>query len=203
MATSFMDKLEAQAFRAGIVRGTPEAQKWFAEKLKKVKSVNRQQLLKDSGFKKTSKGKMSNASLYGRMFMYFYDPKLKKELPYYDRFPLIFLVQKAMGGFHGLNLHYLPPKQRAIFFDRFVSYSNNKKFDESTKVKLKYNTLKKASKLKFYKPCFKHYLNAHVRSNIVEIPASEWEAVLYLPTEYFVKKKQSAVWADSRKMLKG
>jgi hypothetical protein len=201
MATTFMDKLEAQAFRAGLVKGSDEAKEWFKDKLKEVKAVNRQQLLKEPSFNKTSKGKMGNAPLFGRMFMYFYDPKLKKELPYYDRFPLIFLMDKAEGGFYGLNLHYLPPKQRAIFFDRFVSYTNNKKFDESTRVRMKYDTLKKASKLKFYKPCFKHYLNSHVRSNIVEIPASEWDVVLHMPTEFFMKKKTSAVWADSKKQF--
>jgi len=198
MATTFIDKVKAEALSAGLKRGSDEAKKWFQEKLKEVKGVNRSQLLKNPSFKKTAKGKMSEQSLYGRMFMYFYDPKLKKELPYYDRFPLIFLVGAAEGGFYGLNLHYLPPKQRAIFFDRFTSYTNNKKYDETTRVKMKYETLKRANKLSFYKPCFKHYLTSQVRSNIVEIPASEWDIVLHMPTEYFTKKKSAAVWADSK-----
>ena len=41
MASTFMDKLQAQAFRAGIRKDTEEARKWFAEKMKTIKSVNR------------------------------------------------------------------------------------------------------------------------------------------------------------------
>ena len=98
MATSFTDKLQAQAFRAGIERNTDESLKWFKKQLADMKSVNRQDLLKDENFKARSR------PLPGRMFMYFYDPKHKKTLPYYDRFSLIFMVEKAKGGFYGLNL---------------------------------------------------------------------------------------------------
>jgi hypothetical protein len=195
MATTFMDKLEAQAFRAGITKNTDDARKWFAKKLKTIKTVNRQALLKDDNFDVKTK------PLPGRMFMYFYDPKHKKTLPYYDRFPLIFMVEKAEGGFYGLNLHYLPPKQRAIFFDKLTEYATNKKFDKSTRLRLKYQLLKSSSKLKFYKPCFKHYLTEHVKSRIVEVPASEWDAVLFLPSESFVKKSKNAVWNESKKQF--
>lgn len=192
MAT-YMDKLEAEAFRAGITKNTDEARKWFAKKLKDVKSPSRKALLNDFVTK--------TKPLVGRMFMYFYDPKHKKTLPYYDRFPLIFMVEKAEGGFYGLNLHYLPHKQRAVFFDRLTDYTNNERYNKTTRLRLKYDLLKGSSKLKFYKPCFKHYLTEHVKSKIVEVPASEWEAVLFLPTEYFVKKTKNAVWTQSRKMI--
>ena len=43
MAT-YMDKLEAEAFRAGITKNTDEARKWFAKKLKDVKSPSRKAL---------------------------------------------------------------------------------------------------------------------------------------------------------------
>lgn len=35
----------------------------------------------------------------GQMYMFYYDPKHKKTLPYYDRFPLIIMVGPAEGGF--------------------------------------------------------------------------------------------------------
>lgn len=195
MASTFMDKLQAQAFRAGIRKDTEEARKWFAEKMKTIKSVNRQDLMKDENFITRAR------PLTGRMFMYFYDPKNKKTLPYYDRFPLTFMVEKAEGGFYGLNLHYLPHKQRALFFDKLTEFATNKKYDKTTRIKLSYDLLKGASKLKMFKPCFKHYLTDHVRSKIVEVPASEWESVLFLPTEYFTKKNKSAVWTDSKSMI--
>ena len=196
MATSFMDKLEAQAFRAGLTKGTEEARKWFKEKLKDIKTVNRKQLLRDDNFKTTSR------PMIGKMYMYFYDPKTKKDMPYYDRFPLIFLVEKAKKGFYGLNLHYLPPNVRAIFFDKLQDLTSNKNYSETTRLRLKYKTLKAATKYKQFEPCFKRYLTSNVNSRIVEVPATEWDSVLFLPTEYFMKAKKTKVWSDSRKLIK-
>ena len=31
----------------------------------------------------------------GNLYMYVYDPKTKEELPYYDRFPLVFQIGRA------------------------------------------------------------------------------------------------------------
>ena len=188
---TYMDKLQAQAFRAGIQAGTPEARKWFANKLKEVKKVNRQELLRE--YDKVNN--LGRASMYGRLFMYFYNPKHKKELPYYDRFPLIFLVEKAKGGFYGLNMHYLPPKLRAIFFDRLTDFNSNKKYDETTRLKLTYDILKGFGRAV---PCVKRYLGSNVRSNTVRINADEWEIAIFLPVERFQKQKKSVVWNDSR-----
>lgn len=195
MAISYIDRVEAQAFRAGVEKNSDESLQWFKTQLKGMKNVNRRDLLKDDAFKVRSK------TLPGRMFMYFYDPKNKKTLPYYDRFPLIFMVEKAEGGFYGLNLHYLPPKQRALLFDKLMQYTSNKRYDITTRLRLNYQVLKQASKLAFFKPCFKHYLTDHVRSQIIEVPADNWETVLFMPTENFKKKSVGTVWTDSRKMI--
>jgi hypothetical protein len=195
MAVSYIDRLQSQAYKAGVQKNSEKSLNWFKRQLQGMKTINRQNLLKDDNLKTRSR------PLPGRMFMYFYDPKHKKTLPYYDRFPLIFMVEKAKGGFYGLNLHYLPYKQRAIFFDRLTDYATNKKYDLTTRLRLSYNLLKGASKLSMYGPCFKHYLSEHVRSRMVEVPASEWETVLFLPSENFKKKNKNQVWSDSRKMI--
>jgi hypothetical protein len=195
MAISYIDKLQSQAFKAGVEKNTESSLKWFQKQLRDMKTVNRRALLTDDNFKARSR------PLTGRMFMYFYDPKTKKEMPYYDRFPLIFMVEKAKGGFYGLNLHYLPPKLRAKFFDRLTDYSTNKKYDITTRLRLSYNLLKGAAKLSMFGPCFKHYLTKQVRSKLVEVPASEWETVLFMPTENFKKSNKTKVWSDTRKML--
>ena len=195
MAISYIDRVEAQAFRAGVEKNSDKSLQWFKTQLKGMKNINRRALLKDDAFKVRSK------TLPGRMFMYFYDPKNKKTLPYYDRFPLIFMVEKANGGFYGLNLHYLPPKQRAFLFDKLMQYSSNKRYDITTRLRLNYQMLKQASKLSFFKPCFKHYLTDHVRSQLIEVPADNWETVLFMSTENFKKKSVGTVWTDSRKMI--
>jgi hypothetical protein len=112
------------------------------------------------------------------------------------------MVEKAEGGFYGLNLHYLPHKERAIFFDRLLDYTNNKRYDESTRLRLKYDLLKGSSKLKYFAPCFKHYLTKHVKSKIVEVPADQWEQVIFLPSEQFKKASKSSVWQESKTRYK-
>ena len=107
MAVSHFDKLQADAFRSGVQPRTEESLKWFKKRLSSITTINRNKILKDENLIKV------NRPLTGRMFMYFYDPKTKETLPYYDKFPLIFMVGPAQGGFYGINLHYLPPQLRA------------------------------------------------------------------------------------------
>lgn len=110
----------------------------------------------------------------GMMYLFRYDPKGKKTLPYYDTFPLIFPVEKYSDGFLGINFHYLPPVLRAKLMDAIYGTVTNKKYDDTTKVRLSYNILKGASKYKAFKPTVKHYLFDHVRSPFLEITAVEW-----------------------------
>jgi len=192
MAESLFDKLESEAFRKGLTKRSKEASKWFMQKMKNMQKINMHQMIKDPRLVKKQRPRV------GDMFMYAYDPKNRRTLPYYDRFPLTIMVGKAPGGFYGLNLHYLPLKQRAIFLDRLTSITNNKKFDQTTRMKLSYDLLKAATKFKYFAPCFKHYLTEHVDSKIMKVEASEWDIAIFLPTENFAKAKKTKVWKDSR-----
>lgn len=157
--------------------------------------VNRRQLMNQDPVE------LRNRGVLGNMYMYFYDPKTKDTLPYYDSFPLTIVVGPAPGGFYGLNLHYLPPVLRARMLDGLMDVTNNKNYDETTKFQVRYNMLQRTSKLKYFKPCFKHYLNEHVRSRFALVPAPEWEIATFLPTADFQKSGKSAVYKDSRKMI--
>jgi len=139
----------------------------------------------------------------GRMYMFFYDPKHKKTLPYYDTFPLIFPFRTVDGGFYGLNMHYLQPQLRAKLMDGLYNYTNNSKMDQTTKLTLSYKILKGAANTRWFKPCVKHYLNPHVKSRFLAIDAAEWDIALFLPVERFEKASKNKVWADSRKVIQG
>jgi len=175
---------------------TQDARDWFRNKARSTRSSNAypNNILDDS--------KKQRSVSPGSMYHFLYDPKMKKELPYYDRFPLIFMVESAKDGFYGINLHYLPPKLRAVLMDALYKISNNKRYDETTRLRLSYDTLKGASRFRFFKPTFKKYLNKHVRSQFVEIKSVEWDIALFLPTERFEKASKSRVFADSRKMIR-
>lgn len=136
----------------------------------------------------------------GRLYMFFYDPKLKKELPYYDRFPLVFPFSKAEGGFLGLNMHYLPYKLRVQLLDRLMSFKNNNKLDETTRLKYSWALIEGISK--YAQPCVKHYLMDHVRSPFRKISSEDWTTAMLLPVEKFQKASKEVVWSESKRMVR-
>jgi len=193
---SLFDTLQANAFRAGIQARTKDSQKWFQGKLQDMTMPSRQKLLKDPALERTER------DLIGSMYMYFYDPKHKKTLPYYDRFPLTIMVQEAKDGFHGLNLHYLNYNTRAAFLDELMGLAPNKLQNDTRIRKLRYELLQKSRKYKEFKPCFKHYLTKHVKSKLTRVPMTEWEIAIFLPVEQFRKANKNTVWKDSTRIAR-
>jgi hypothetical protein len=195
---SLFDDILVQGVRSGqIPSRTQAARDWFRDKARTQRSARAYpaNLMKETGNKE-------NDVRPGHMYHFYYDPKTKATLPYYDKFPLIFMVGPAPKGFYGINLHYLPPKLRATLMDNLYSVVSNKRYDENTKLRISYDILKGASKYRFFKPTFKHYLNEHVNSQFLKIDSAEWDIALFLPTERFEKAGKSRVFADSRKAVK-
>jgi len=188
-------KLELEAFRAGITPRTKESREWFRKKAQQLTRVNREKLLRSDSLKR------DNDQIAGKMYMFFYDPKTKETLPYYDKFPLVIVIGPAKDGFYGLNLHYLPPILRARFLNELYKVLSNNSFDNNTKFKMNYALLKRASSMKYYKPCFKHYLSKHVKSQFAQVEAPEWEIATFLPTASWEKASASKVYSDSRRMI--
>jgi hypothetical protein len=194
---SLFDTLQAGAFRAGIQARTDKSRNWFSKRVKELGTVNRNKLMRDDALESTANPKV------GDMIMYFYDPKMKKELPYYDKFPLTILVQPTKGGFQGLNLHYLSPNVRALFLDRLMDLAPKNITDSTRLARIRYNTIKGANKYKEFRPCFKQYLTSQVKSKIVRVPMTEWEIAVFMPTQQFQKVKDTSVWRYSRDAYKG
>ena len=190
MAGRLFDKLEQEAFRAGIAARTQASMEWFSTTVSNRK-VSRAALIAD--------GPTRTTQVYGSMYNFQYDPKTKQTLPYYDRFPLCIPVQKAKGGFYGLNLHYLHPLIRAQFLDELYDITNNDKYDRTTKMRITYNLLKSSARMRFFKPCLKHYLSGHIQSPLLLIEPADWEIAIFLPTESFRKVGKETVWNESRR----
>jgi hypothetical protein len=177
---------------------TKASQKWFSEKVKSLKgNINAMQMLKDPHFIKATKFRP------GFMYHFLYDAKNQDTLPYWDRFPLIVAVGPAQGGFYGINMHYIEPMLRARLLDRLMETTNNDAFDETTKMRINYNILSSVSRLKYFRPCFKHYLFSQLESRIMLVPASEWEIAIFLPTEKFVGTNKRNVWRESKQSVTG
>lgn len=195
MANLF-DTLQAGAQRAGITARTKESKNWFRKKVNQLGDIRPREILKDEALDPASN------QIAGSMYMYFYDPKHKKTLPYYDKFPMVIMVEPAPGGFYGLNLHYLSPTVRARFLDALMDTAP-KKITDKSRLKLRYDLLQSTKKFKEFEPCFKHYLTSQIKGRPVRVPMSEWEIAIFLPVEQFKKVKKETVWRYSRKQYSG
>lgn len=185
-----------KAANKNISLNAEQSRRWFRDQAQKT-NISANKILSNKGYSIGS----SNSAGTGSMYLFQYDPKTKAKLPYYDQFPLVFPIGPAAGGFLGINLHYLPLPMRARLMDALYTLTNNKKYDETTKLRISYEILSSAAKFAYFKPCIKHYLYTHVKSRFIMIHPMEWDIALFLPLQKFQKAGQSKVWNDSRKAV--
>jgi hypothetical protein len=173
-------------------KGRPKSILWFRDKIAEFGKPTGMNLIRD--------GKKAARPFYGNLNMFFYDPKFKKTLPYYDRFPLVLPIERYSDGFLGINLHYLPIPLRIRLLDKLMDYSTDTNFDKKTKLNVlrKYNSLKK---IRVLKPTIKRYLAGHVKSRFRRVDADEFTVATLLPVQRFTKSTDKKVWSDSRSMI--
>lgn len=181
-----------------------DASSWFNNKVNNLdeqrdlannsKQVNTSQLIKENNINAVSNVKT------GHLYLFRYNPKFRQKLPYYDVFPVIFIVEKVPNGFLGLNMHYLPFEFRARLMDALYEYVTGE--DTNQKIRVTYKILKSTSKLKYFKPCFKHYLNNHIMSRFLHVHPQEWDTAVFLPLQKFIKATTQQVHRDSIKLIR-
>ena len=139
----------------------------------------------------------------GNMYLFKYAPVTRATINYYDKFPLVLVMETYSGGFMGLNIHYLPIKQRIALFSKIDGLLNNRSYNFSTRaVKLTYEKLKPFTRYKESLPCIRRYRRKNVRGRLVRIFPQEWLLAMFLPLEQFVKKPAAAVWVDSMRRMR-
>ena len=186
-----LDRIKTSLAKEGLTPRTNASRAWLRAKVKDLKPTS-SALMKD-------RDRLKNKSMIGRMYFYFYDPKTKDSMPYYDQFPLVIPIEKYNDGFLGLNLHYIHPKHRMVLLDKLSDTLSNDDYDEKTKLKINYRYLAAASRIFEANPCIKRYLFTQIQSRFLEIAADEWDIAAMLPVESFVGATTSKVYADSRK----
>ena len=186
-----LDRIKLSLAKEGLTPRTFKARNWLKAKVGDLRPTPAA-LMKD-------RERLKDKSFIGKMYFFFYDPKLKDSLPYYDRFPLVIPIERYSDGFLGLNLHYIHPKQRIILLDKLSEVASNDEYNEKTKLQISYGYLASASKIFEATPCIKRYLFSHIQSRFLEITADEWDIAVMLPAENFVGASTSKVFSDSRK----
>lgn len=194
--TTTFDRILARGIREKKIPAlTKDSREWYRNKAKKARQYRKDYINMAESWRKKKGIQM------GKCYFFAYDPKWKKELPYYDAIPLIFPFNYSNGLIYAINLHHAPPKYRAAIMDALYALRTNNNFDESTKLRMSWSILSRFAKAKEIKPIVRTYLPEHVRSEFIEVHPSEWDIVLFLPIADYRKKSAQGVYADYRKKL--
>ena len=170
---------------------------WYMRNVKNLVGAS----LSGSTVMKSDIGELATNIEIGSMYLYFYDPKWKDQLPFYDSFPLVLPFGPAPGGFYGINLHYLPYGLRAAVLGELLDFADSKQYTKNTKMRLSYNLLQNISHADEVKPCIKHYLLPHVQSKFMKINPDDWKAAIFLPVEAFRGATKEQVFRDTRSKI--
>jgi hypothetical protein len=117
----------------------------------------------------------------GRLFLFEYKAKMKY-LPYYDTFPLVYVIKANADHFFGANLHYMHPKKRVLAIEKL-----------------------KQDRIDLPRVCFHKYITDHVDGFLLDLAIDEWDTAIHLPVEHFVRErgkvlvpyKSSDVWNET------
>ena len=128
--------------------------------------------------KEQDANELRRLTVAGHLYMFEYKAKMKW-LPYYDRFPLVYVIKAAgKDEFWGANLHYMSPKKRLIATKKLMN-----------------------GRIDIPKRCFHKYLTAHVDGLFLDLAASEWDTAILLPTEDYVKDLNGRVFPIDKKIV--
>lgn len=197
MASSKLTTLTRQFSAAQIQSRSEQSYKWFIEKVAKIRNPNT-----IARGVNAEKNREVQHFINGGLYCFYYDPKHKKDLPYYDKFPLVLVLERYNDGFLGLNLHYLPIRHRVVFMDKLMDFAITRDND-ILRMRVTYDILATTKRYTEFKPCIKKYLYSHLQSKILTIQPNEWETAVFLPMHQFKGAKPQQIWRESLDQIKG
>jgi hypothetical protein len=170
---------------------------WLANRISEIKNpgsiprgVSKETYRQTTGFR------------LGGMYCFYYDPKTKEKLDYYDRFPMVLVLDRYNDGFLGLNLHYLPFQYRIAFLGKLMKFADLNDAGEIERLRVTYDILTSSKRLKEFKPCLKRYLTGQIQSKILAIQSNEWDIAAFLPIQQFKKASAAKVWQESMEEIR-
>jgi hypothetical protein len=99
--------------------------------------------------------------------LYFFEYKAETEsLPYYDKYPLVYVFKVSGSEFYGANLHYINYKKRQIVIEKLQK-----------------------DLIDIPKKIIHKYLNKRCKSLFIDLAKDEWVTSIFLPVEDFVLMK--------------
>jgi len=197
--TSKLTNLAEEKKSAGHKTMSKDAVSWLQ---KKIDEIKRPSAIPNTIRGEVGRQKQPGQLRIGMLYCYYYDPKTKDDLPYWDRFPMVLILEKYNDGFLGLNLHYLPVRYRVAFLQKLMKYAQLTPEQDIRRMRISYDILQSTRRFAEFRPCLKRYLYSHLRSRILMIEPNEWDVATMLPIQQFRGAKPQKVWMDSVKEYK-
>jgi len=193
MATkSKLTTLAEEKKSAGLRTMAPDAVAWLKDKIDEIKRPS----AIPNVISREADRRASTLRI-GMLYCFYYDPKTKADLPYWDRFPMVLILEKYDDGFLGINLHYLPVKFRIAFLQKLMKFALLNSDHDIKRMRISYDILNAAKRYAEFRPCLKRYLRSHIKSKVLTIKPEEWDVATMLPIQQFRKAQATKVWRDS------
>lgn len=192
MATSKLTTLGLERTEAELKTLSQDSLSWLKTKISEIRRPS-----SISSTLRGEKSRQTNRLMLGYMYCFYYDPKGKADLPYYDRFPMVLVIDRYNDGFLGLNLHYLPYRYRVAFLSKLMKFATLNENDEVQRLRVTYDILQASRRLKEFRPCIKRYLTSHINSKLLAIQPNEWDIAALLPLHQFHGATANKVWQES------
>ena len=187
----------ANARPSDMQMGSKKSLEWLSQKIAELRGTSNI----PAGMSRERFRQVDNFRL-GKLYCFYYDPKGKESLPYYDRFPMVLAIEKYNDGFLGLNLHYLPFNYRLAFLGKLLKFAVQGEPGEIDRLRVTYDILVASRRLKEFRPCIKRYLSGHIQSKILAIQPNEWDIAAFLPLQQFRGAKSQQVWQESLEQIR-
>ena len=160
--------------------GKKQSLSWYMSQVKEEAAKYKKdsaKLIREEKKDRDDENILRTYAVQGHLYMFEYKAKMKW-LPYYDRFPLVYVLKTNGTEFWGANLHYINPKKRIIAIKKLME-----------------------GKIDVPKACVHKYLNDHVNGFYLDLAAVEWDTAILLPVEDFVKNVSGSVFPYERELV--
>jgi hypothetical protein len=157
-----------------LTGGEDKTWSWYRQNVKKIaleykkhpeKTVKEERRDRVQDEEQQDKNELRRFARQGRLFLFEYKA-ISKYIPYYDEFPLAYVLRANKDHFIAANLHYVHPNKRLKIVADLMEGKIN------------------------FPSCIIHkYITDHIDGFLLDLASVEWETSIALPVESFVKNK--------------
>lgn len=152
---------------------------WYRQQVKKMaleyrkypgKTIKEERRDRTQDEELQDKNEIRRYARQGRLFLFEYKA-ISKYLPYYDQFPLAYVLKANKDHFIAANLHYVHPNKRLKIVSDLMD-----------------------GKINFPSSIVHKYITDHVDGFLLDLASVEWQTSIALPVESFVKNRRGQLF---------